>query len=88
MIQYASRFIKFQATGSNDTVAKSFDGLFCKWSIKEQTHLSKWLIWTSLQFVENMSVARKLFRLFKFFNEYVKILAIKGGKLPEMEKTL
>ena len=35
-----------------------------------------------------MSVARKLFRLFKFFNEYVKILAIKGGKLPEMEKTL
>ena len=30
MIQYASRFIKFQAQGNNDTVHKAFDGLFSK----------------------------------------------------------
>ena len=35
-----------------------------------------------------MSVARKLFRLFKSFNEYVKITAIQGGKLPDYEKNL
>lgn len=50
MIQYASRFIKYQATGNNETVQKAFDGLF-----------------------QNMSTARKLFRLLKSFNEYVKI---------------
>ena len=30
MIQYASRFIKFQAQGNNDTVHKAFQGLFGK----------------------------------------------------------
>jgi hypothetical protein len=35
-----------------------------------------------------MSVARKLFRLFKSFNEYVKILEIQKGKLPDIEKNL
>lgn len=35
-----------------------------------------------------MSTARKLFRLCKSFNEYVKIQTIRAGKLPEMEKTL
>ena len=35
-----------------------------------------------------MSVARKLFRLFKTFNEYVKIQVIRGGKLPSFEKNL
>ena len=35
-----------------------------------------------------MSTARKLFRLFKSFNEYVKIMQIKGGKLPDLEKNL
>jgi hypothetical protein len=38
--------------------------------------------------VENMSVARKLFRLFKSFNEYVKIIEIQKGKLPDFEKNL
>lgn len=37
---------------------------------------------------DNMSVARKLFRLFKFFNEYVKMTVIMGGKLPSAEKNL
>jgi len=37
---------------------------------------------------DNMSVARKLFRLFKFFNEYVKITVIAAGKLPAAEKNL
>ena len=64
MIQYASKFIKFQAAG-NDTVVKAFGGLG-----------------------DNMSVARKLFRLFKFFNEYVKITVIQAGKLPAAEKNL
>lgn len=36
----------------------------------------------------NMSTARKLFRLFKTFNEYVKIIAIRNGKLPDWEKQL
>jgi len=35
-----------------------------------------------------MGVARKLFRLFKSFNEYVKITAIRKGKLPDFEKNL
>ena len=35
-----------------------------------------------------MGTARKLFRLFKSFNEYVKIMQIKGGKLPDFEKNL
>ena len=35
-----------------------------------------------------MGTARKLFRLFKSFNEYVKIMQIKGGKLPDLEKNL
>lgn len=35
-----------------------------------------------------MSVARKLFRLFKSFNEYVKICEIQKGKLPDFEKNL
>ena len=35
-----------------------------------------------------MSVARKLFRLFKFFNEYVKMTQIAAGKLPQAEKNL
>jgi len=40
------------------------------------------------QCLENMGVARKLFRLFKSFNEYVKITAIRKGKLPDFEKNL
>ena len=36
----------------------------------------------------NMGVARKLFRLFKSFNEYVKITMIRAGKLPSFEKNL
>ncbi len=35
-----------------------------------------------------MSTARKLFRLFKSFNEYVKIQTIRKGKLPDFEKNL
>ena len=35
-----------------------------------------------------MSVARKLFRLFKSFNEYVKITVISKGKAPDFEKNL
>lgn len=38
--------------------------------------------------LENMSVARKLFRLFKSFNEYVKIENIRKGSLPDFEKNL
>ena len=52
MIQYASKFIKYQAA-SNANIASAFGGLG-----------------------DNMSVARKLFRLFKFFNEYVKVTQI------------
>ena len=64
MIQYASKFIKFQAAASPD-IAMAFGGLG-----------------------DNMSVARKLFRLFKFFNEYVKMTVISAGKLPPAEKNL
>ena len=35
-----------------------------------------------------MGTARKLFRLFKSFNEYVKIQALRKGKLPDFEKNL
>ena len=52
MIQYASKFIKYQAA-NNANIASAFGGLG-----------------------DNMSVARKLFRLFKFFNEYVKVTQI------------
>ena len=38
--------------------------------------------------VENMSVARKLFRLFKSFNEYVKIKNILKEETPALDKTL
>ena len=64
MIQYACKFIKYQATG-NANIVNAFGGLG-----------------------DNMSVARKLFRLFKFFNEYVKITMIQAGKLPAAEKNL
>ena len=64
MIQYASKFIKYQAA-NNANIASAFGGLG-----------------------DNMSVARKLFRLFKFFNEYVKIIQINAGKLPPAEKNL
>ena len=50
MIQYASRFMKHQTEGRNETLSLAFKGLF-----------------------ENTSVARKLFRLFKSFNEYITI---------------
>lgn len=42
----------------------------------------------SFSMTANMSTARKLFRLFKTFNEYVKIIAIRNGKLPDWEKHL
>ena len=65
MIQYASRFIKYNAEGKNEVIFLAFKGLF-----------------------ENMSVARKLFRLFKSFNEYVKIKGIMKQELPQFEKSL
>ena len=66
MIQYASRFIKYNAQGKNENVHKAFDGLFGK--------LFLFLCsLTELFAIANMGTARKLFRLFKSFNEYVKI---------------
>jgi len=35
MIQYGSRFIKFQATGNNETVMNAFQGLFGKSTNRE-----------------------------------------------------
>jgi len=65
MIQYGSRFIKYQAEGRNKTVFDAFNGLFA-----------------------NMSVARKLFRLFKSFNEYVKIKGLAKQDIPQFDKVL
>ena len=65
MIQYGSRFIKYQAEGRNKTVFDAFNGLFA-----------------------NMSVARKLFRLFKSFNEYVKIKTLAKQDIPQLDKVL
>lgn len=65
MIQYASRFLKFQFEGSNEALFTSFNGLFT-----------------------NMSTARKLFRLFKSFNEYVKIKGIMKEETSALDKTL
>ncbi len=59
MIQYASRFVKAQADGSNPKVFDAFNGL-----------------------MTNMSVARKLFRLFKSLMEYQKIRQLLKGDTP------
>ena len=67
MIQYASRFIKYNAQGKNENVHKAFDGLFSKFDYFVTEPLL--LLFT----IANMGTARKLFRLFKSFNEYVKI---------------
>ena len=85
-----SRFIKFQAAGNNDVVAKAFGGLLGKQCLNNLSEDSKMKFLTSLPlfYADNMSVARKLFRLFKSFNEYVKIQVIRGGKLPAFEKNL
>lgn len=46
------------------------------------------LIYTNIFSAENMSVARKLFRLFKSFNEYVKIKGLLKEDIPQLDKTL
>ena len=65
MIQYAARFIKAQAEGSNPQVFDAFNGL-----------------------MTNMSVARKLFRLFKSLMEYQKIRQLLKGDTPQFEKIM
>ena len=67
MIQYGSRFIKYNAQGKNENIFKAFDGLFSKFFYFAYGFLN------FLFAIANMGTARKLFRLFKSFNEYVKI---------------